>query len=113
MSAADPDDVEPDPRFTLANERTYLAWIRTAMAFLAAGVALEALAVDLDDRVRRLASASLVALGVLSAVSSHHRWHAIQQALRANRSLPQLRWSLAMGYVIAAVGVLLIAWTWT
>ena len=108
MSTADPDGVEPDPRFTLANERTYLAWIRTAMAFLAAGVALEALAVDLDEDVRRLASAGLVALGVLAAAGSHHRWHKIQQALRSNRSLPELRWSLAMGYAIAVVGVLLM-----
>ncbi|EDX36625.1 MULTISPECIES: YidH family protein [Shigella] len=27
----------PDYRFSLANERTFLAWIRTALGFLAAG----------------------------------------------------------------------------
>lgn len=37
-----PEGEEPDPRFTLANERTFLAWIRTSLAFLAGGVALEA-----------------------------------------------------------------------
>ena len=31
---------EPDPRFTLANERTFLAWIRTSLAFLAGGIAV-------------------------------------------------------------------------
>lgn len=31
---------EPDYRFTLANERTFLAWIRTALALLAGGVAV-------------------------------------------------------------------------
>ena len=31
---------EPDPRFTLANERTFLAWVRTALALLAGMVAL-------------------------------------------------------------------------
>ena len=29
---------EPDYRFTLANERTFLAWLRTALALIAGGV---------------------------------------------------------------------------
>jgi putative membrane protein len=41
----DPSDIravgeEPDYRFTLANERTFLAWIRTSLALLAGGVAV-------------------------------------------------------------------------
>lgn len=28
----------PDPRFSLANERTVLAWLRTSLAFVAAGL---------------------------------------------------------------------------
>ena len=39
---------EPDPRFTMANERTFLAWIRTALALIAGGVALEALGLPLQ-----------------------------------------------------------------
>jgi len=106
--AADADGTEPDPRFTLANERTYLAWIRTALALIAAGVALEALAGELDDTVRRLASAALVALGMLSALAAHHRWRKVQQALRHNRALPTMRSSIALGYAVAVVGVVLI-----
>ena len=41
-----PDGVEPDPRFTLANERTFLAWVRTALAFIAGGIAVEAFTGD-------------------------------------------------------------------
>ena len=41
-----PGGEEPDPRFTLANERTFLAWIRTSLAFLAGGLALEAFAIE-------------------------------------------------------------------
>lgn len=104
----DTTGTEPDPRFTLANERTYLAWIRTALALIAAGVALEALADGLDDVVRRLASAALVSLGMLSAVGAHHRWRRIQQALRHNRPLPTMRSSIAIGYAIAVVGIVLI-----
>ena len=48
------DGSEPDPRFSLANERTFLAWIRTSLALFAAGVALEALAIPVDARLRAL-----------------------------------------------------------
>ena len=38
------EGVEPDPRFTFANERTFLAWLRTALALVVAGVAVDVLA---------------------------------------------------------------------
>src|SRR3712207_6999563 len=50
---------EPDPRFSLANERTYLAWVRTALALVAAGVALDALADDMQPDLRLAASVLL------------------------------------------------------
>ena len=34
---------DPDPRFSLANERTFLAWLRTGLALVVAGLAVEAL----------------------------------------------------------------------
>ena len=34
----DDDGTEPDPRFTFANERTFLAWSRTALALVVAGL---------------------------------------------------------------------------
>ena len=43
----------PDYRFSLANERTFLAWIRTALGFLAAGVGLDQLAPDFATPVIR------------------------------------------------------------
>ncbi len=34
------DGSEPDARFTFANERTFLAWSRTALALVVAGLAV-------------------------------------------------------------------------
>ena len=61
---------EPDARFTLANERTFLAWIRTALAFLAGGVALEVLGLDLHPGFRVAASLLLVAVGASGGVGA-------------------------------------------
>ena len=52
----------PDYRFSLANERTFLAWIRTALGFLAAGVGLDQLAPDFATPVIREALALLLGL---------------------------------------------------
>jgi putative membrane protein len=56
---------EPDPRFTLANERTFLAWVRTALAMFAGGVALHALAVPKDGVLRGLLVVLLIGIGSL------------------------------------------------
>ncbi|GAA4871002.1 YidH family protein [Serinicoccus chungangensis] len=93
---------DPDPRFSLANERTFLAWIRTALAFLAAGVALEALAVPIAPGYRLAASAVFVVLGMLAAVQAWVGWFRVERAMREGRTLPPL----TIGAVIA-VGVLL------
>jgi uncharacterized membrane protein YidH (DUF202 family) len=62
---------EPDPRFTLANERTFLAWIRTALALTAGGVALEALTVPLLPGLRLAASLLLLVLGLAAVLGAH------------------------------------------
>ena len=62
---------EPDPRFTFANERTFLAWIRTALGFLAAGVAIAAVS-RLAGRLgaeTRVASIVLIVCGLVCGVA--------------------------------------------
>lgn len=79
---------EPDARFSLANERTFLAWIRTARALLAGGVALEALGLGIHSGFRLAASLTLIASGIVSAIQAWAGWKRTEQALRKNSPLP-------------------------
>ncbi|AWB84927.1 YidH family protein [Corynebacterium liangguodongii] len=84
-----PDGEEPDPRFTLANERTFLAWTRTALAFFAAGVALEALKIPGIPPGRSTAAAAVViVLAMAISLGSALRWVRVERALRHGRPLP-------------------------
>lgn len=104
---------EPDPRFSLANERTFLAWVRTSLAFSAAGVALEALAPPIHPGLRLVASLTLIALGVVAAVQAWWRWGQVERAVRCSEPLPApvLTVVMAVGCVVTAllvfVGILL------
>ena len=95
-------DDEPDYRFTLANERTHLAYVRTALAFLAGGVAL---AEASDAGGQRVLAAAAVLIGALIGLTAHRRWRRADSAIRAGRPLPPSR-SLLLTSV--AVGVLAI-----
>jgi putative membrane protein len=100
---------EPDPRFSLANERTFLAWIRTALGLVAGGVALEALGLPLQPGLRLAASVVLLVLGLVLPVLAWFGWGATELALRQRRSLPPSRILplLVVGVVAVAVLVLL------
>jgi putative membrane protein len=97
---------EPDPRFTLANERTFLAWIRTALALIAAGVAVETLIGDAGGAGRTLLAVALIGLGTVCGALAFGRWMGTERALRTGRPLPAPVLAPVLGYGIAAVGVL-------
>ena len=97
---------EPDPRFTLANERTFLAWIRTALALVAAGVALEALALPLHPVLRMTASLLLVSTGAALPLAAWFRWGRAERALRREAPLPISLSSLPLAAVLSAVALL-------
>lgn len=80
---------EPDPRFTLANERTFLAWIRTALALLAGGIAVEAFTLDVfTPTVRTTLAVSLLLMAMLISGSACTRWLSVERALRNKAPLP-------------------------
>jgi putative membrane protein len=103
---------EPDARFTYANERTFLAWNRTALALVATGVAATQLLPTLDiDFGRRLLGLPLIAMGALLALASYRRWDANERAMRLREPLPPspLPRLLALGIGIVAVLAIVVA----
>lgn len=96
---------EPDCRFTLANERTYLAWLRTSLALLAAAVAIAGSAPGSMAATRMLTSVPLAALGVVAAAASALRWQRVDRAIRRGDPLPVERtpWLLAGGIAVSAL----------
>jgi putative membrane protein len=81
---------EPDYRFTLANERTFLAWIRTALALLGASVVIGELSSS-----SRLHGPDLTVLGIiwpatatLISLTAFSRWRRVQEAIRRHDPLP-------------------------
>ncbi|WP_120997699.1 YidH family protein [Stutzerimonas urumqiensis] len=80
---------EPDPRFTLANERTYLAWTRTALALLGGAIALESFAVGVFSAAQRtLLVIGLLLLSAVLSIGACWRWLSIERALRQSAPLP-------------------------
>ena len=100
---------DPDPRFTLANERTFLAWNRTALALIAAALALEGFGEGIVSATPRaiLVVGSLVAAGLL-ALSALVRWVRVEAALRMRRSLPLPGVAPAVSAGFAAVAIVLV-----
>ena len=94
---------EPDPRFTFANERTFLAWIRTALALDAAGLAVIQLLPPFGvPYVRERIGIACVALAAAVAGSSYRRWERNERALRTDAPLPQTALPRLLGAGVAA-----------
>ncbi len=80
---------DPDYRFTLANERTFLAWLRTGLALLAGAIALASLVHDFGPRSLRIAiTVFLLILSLTIILGAYTRWDRTERALRESRSLP-------------------------
>jgi putative membrane protein len=104
----------PDSRFTQANERTFLAWNRTALAFIAGGLAVEQF-LDTGRAARLLVSIPLILLGGFVGVAGYYRWRHAEDAIRSGKELepsgvPRL---LAIAFALLTLGGLVLVITST
>jgi putative membrane protein len=116
-TGAEPEDgTEPDARFTFANERTFLAWNRTALALVVAGLAIAQLLPPFPGVPfgRHLLAVPLICLGAIVSVAGYLEWQRDQRALRLGQPLPPslLPRILAVsisGIAVAATVVMLLS----
>lgn len=107
-TAPHPAEHEPDARYTFANERTFLAWIRTALALVAAGLAVIQLLPPFHGIRwgRHAIGIPLILLGGAIAVLSYREWTANQRALRRGEPLPRSWLPTVLAVTITAVGLI-------
>ena len=80
---------DPDYRYSLANERTFLSWIRTSLGLLAGGVAVLTVLTDVGHPAAQVAvGVVLLALALVVPLQAYRRWAATEQAMRTGQSLP-------------------------
>ena len=102
---------EPDVRFSLANERTALAWLRTGLALVAGGVALTTLAsfgagnAFLDV----IAGLACISGGVL-ALAALSGWRRRERALRLGDPLPAPRILPALVIAVGLFALLMVGY---
>ena len=81
---------EPDYRFTYANERTFLAWVRTSVALIGVGVAAVQFLPPLDvPGGRRAVGTAFIVLGAVICVIAQRQWVSNDSAMRAGAALPR------------------------
>jgi putative membrane protein len=107
----DPDRVgdTPDYRFSLANERTFLAWIRTGLALIAGGLACAQFLPPLPiARLREGIAIALLVLGAAVALRAVDHWARTERAMRLRQDLPRSRFPALLAVVVALGAALLV-----
>jgi len=100
---------DPDYRFTLANERTFLAWVRTSLALLAGAVAVAQIIPPFSVPGARTALATLLTLlGLVVAASAYRRWARNEQAMRHRRSLPHTPAFALFAVALSAIALVIL-----
>jgi putative membrane protein len=101
-------DAEPDVRFTMANERTFLAWSRTSLALVVAGLGIAQLLPPFGGVPwgRSAIATPLILLGAALSVLSYLEWKANQRALRQGTPLPRTVLPRVLAITIAVIALL-------
>ena len=107
------DEAEPDARFTLANERTFLAWSRTSLALVTAGLAIVQLLPPFPGVPwgRRVIGTPLILLGSAVVIISYREWTVKQRALRRGEPISRSRLPWILAVTIAVIGLIAVAVT--
>lgn len=101
------EEQEPDYRFTLANERTYLAYLRTSLACYAGGLsAVQFLDLGPDRWPAKVIGLVLVTAGIVTTASAFRRWQQNLTAMRNGGRLPVTRLPLMLAATIGVVGLI-------
>ncbi len=96
---------EPDYRYSLANERTYLAWVRTGLGLIAGGVAIRIFLSEVgQSRWLGAAAVGFCVLGGVLTFTSYRHWQYVQQAMRRGEPLPAQH-----GPLILTIGMVVLA----
>ncbi|MEU8081844.1 MULTISPECIES: YidH family protein [Catellatospora] len=92
----------PDYRFSLANERTFLAWIRTGLAMIGGGlVVAQFLPPMAVPHMTKILGVALILLGVGCALRAVDHWIRCEIAMRNGRPLPPSRFPAVLAIVVA------------
>jgi putative membrane protein len=109
----DANGPQVDYRFLLANERTFLAWIRTALGIIAGGVALDQFVhVEADTSVIGPLAIVTILLGVVVAVTGTVRWSRADTVMRRQLPMRRSRGIVVVGSCVAVIGVLIAVLLW-
>ncbi|MGW5734231.1 MULTISPECIES: YidH family protein [Streptomyces] len=98
----------PDYRFSLANERTFLAWLRTALALIGGGFAVDQFLPDLRWGWRIGLALALLAAGVLSSLRAVNHWVRCERAMRRGEDLPVSRFPTVLSLAVAVVALAMV-----
>ena len=104
--ASDTAGTRPDYRFSLANERTFLAWLRTGLALVGGGLAVAQFLPS--GVVRTTLAIALMALGGAVAVRAVDHWARCERAMREDRDLPPSRFPVVLAILVAAGAATLV-----
>ncbi|MCW2257714.1 putative membrane protein [Providencia alcalifaciens] len=97
----------PDYRFSLANERTFLAWIRTALALLAGAIAIEQLLHDTAQPwVKTILALFLASAGGITSIMALYRWRQNEIAMRKDEPLQYTSFLTMMTLFIVAIALI-------
>jgi putative membrane protein len=112
----DPEEIRevgttPDYRFSLANERTFLAWIRTGLALIAGGLAVAQFLSPLPVRhLREVLAIVPIAIGAGCALRAIDHWIRCEIAMRTGKPLPASRFPALLALVVAVSALLALVY---